>query len=286
MKTNVIWYPHDRITCSAATMFNEMLDLYDVNHCNGFGNVPLDARGAVIVFHGQQNAQKPNIGERLTRYSKELDWVIWVSIGDEGCDFPYGDFDHRRQYLWVQTPKPGKVAADRYLIEGYHPNTRVLLARVQDSPRTLDWFFAGQINHERRQQCSDALRSVPNGLLIGTEGFMQGVSQEEYYDRMKQAKIVPCPAGPLTPDSFRFCEALEAGCIPILDAYSPDHIPNYWDMVIPGHPFRVVEDWSMLPQVMDEILADYRQNLRRAEYWWHYEKLRFRQWLKQDMDSL
>jgi hypothetical protein len=286
---HLVSYPHDRITCSAATLFNEMLADYDVKHSNGFGNLPLDAKGAVVVFHGQQDAQKPNIGKRLSQYARELEWVIFVSLGDEGCDFPYGDLDHPRMKLWVQTPKPGKVTADRYLIEGYHPNTRALLAKIPDYDRTLDWFFAGQVNHERRQSCFEAIREVRvdwNGLSIPTAGFMQGVPLADYYAYMKEAKIILCPAGPLTPDSFRFAEALEAGCIPILDAYSPDHVPGYWSMVLGLHPFPVIEDWNKLPEMMAVVLDHHEAMQEFLQSWWSEYKRKFRTWLRQDLEGI
>jgi hypothetical protein len=283
---NVVSYPHDRITCSAATMVNEILALYGVRHCEGFGHLPMDAKGAIIMFHGQQDAPKPNIGKRLSGYAQELEWVLWISIGDEGCEFPYDDLDHPRQRKWIQTPKPGKVKADRYLIEGYHPNTRTLLGKSADVKRDFDGFFAGQVNHTRRQECVASLQDKIGVYVYPTDSFMAGLSMEEYYGVMKRAKLVPCPAGPLTPDSFRFAEALEAGCIPILDAFSPDRVAGYWDMVLESHPFRVVEDWDTLPRVMDEILERYEENQRAAKNWWHWYKLRMRTWMRQDLEAL
>jgi hypothetical protein len=288
----VTWYPHNQITCSAATMFREVLDGYPVEHCEGFGNLPLDARGMIFVFHGQAEAQKPNIAALFNKFTKELDWVLFVSLGDEGCDFPYSQLEHKNKCLWVQTPKPGKVKADRYLIEGYHPNTHAeifnSIGSIGNPAPCWDWFFAGQVTNPRRKECVDALCEINSGFLMTTEGFMQGMPQVEYYGHMRQARIIPCPSGPLTPDSFRFAEALECGCVPILDGHAPDGIKGYWDMVLgPHHPLPVIEDWSELPAMMQSLLVGYEAIQRYTQYFWKSYKLKLRgTWLSQDLIAL
>lgn len=287
MQPYVISYPHDHITCSAATMFNELITLYDCRHVLGFPHLPIDAEGAIVVFHGQQESVKPRIGERLSDYARDLRWVIFVSIGDEGCDFPYSDLDHPNMRLWVQTPKPGKVKADRYLIEGYHPSTQAMLHSLPAIDRDLSWFFAGQVNHARRVECVNQLAQFPHGTLVSTLGFQQGMPLEEYYRHMRRARIVPCPAGPLTPDSFRFAEALEAGAVPILDGYAPDGIRGYWNMVLGDHPFAVLYDWSDLSYTMNVLLDSFERQQRLTQFWWKSWKLKMRQqWLPQDLAAL
>ena len=284
MKIPVVWYPHDRITCSAAAMLNEMFDCSGVEHYHGFGELPMEAQGAVIVFHGQQVLNP----QSLARLATELDWIIFVSIGDEGCYFPYHLLQHKNTRLWIQTPKPERVRADRYLIEGYPANCHEMLGKVGDIPRDLSWFFAGQITHDRRKEFADSLWNCPpRSIFWQTDGFGKGYSPEDYFYYMRRSKIVPCPAGPLTPDSFRFAEALEAGAVPILDAYAPDGVKGYWEMVLGSHPFHVVEDWATLPKVMEEILRNFEYEQRLTQYWWKHYKLQMKTiWLAQDLIAL
>lgn len=287
MNPYVVSFPFDRITCSAATMLNEVLAGYDARFVEGFGQLPVSVNGAIVVFHGQHESKKMNVAEHLMKLASPLDWVIWVSLGDEWCEFPYEVLVHKNQILWVQSPKPGKVIADRYLIEGYHPNTLPIIHGSPAPVRDLDWFFAGQVTHLRREQCVNALLKCQHGMLLETRGFFQGMPSEEFYKNLRRAKIAPCPAGPGTPDSFRFAEALECGAVPILDAFSPDGVKGYWDMVLGAHPFEVIEDWSTLPDVMAKILGHYEEQQRLTQYWWKRYKMALRTlWLSQDLMAL
>jgi hypothetical protein len=169
------------------------------------------------------------------------------------------------------------------LIEGYTHGT-VNLGLERD----LDWFFAGQINHQRRQDCIAAL-NVTGGesVLWPTQGFGQGLPHDEYIQWMNRTKIVPCPSGPATPDSFRMAEALECGAIPIIDAQSLNPATvGFWNVVLPQHPLPLIIDWSTLPKIIEGILADYERIHREIHFWWKRYKLDMRQWLAKDLITL
>ncbi len=269
-----------------------MLDQYPTQHY-GKGDVRPDG-GAVIVFHGG-NVAHDLAADELNRWASGRPWCVFISIGDEGTDFPYERLERgKRRRLWVQTPKPGKVKADRYFIEGIPSDCRELLGAANGVARTLDWAYVGQINHERRYQMEQALLAYPHGprAMVTTKSFWDakgGLGRAEYYALMKQAKLVPCPAGLATPDSFRFAEALEAGCIPVLDACSLDGVKGYWEMVLgDGHPFVVIEDWSTFPEVAKRLLQPYTlsQMQKFTGHWWRSYKKRFDTWLAHDLASL
>ena len=279
---NVFWYANERITDSCAAQLNEMLDSYPTKHYVKGAERPI--AGAVIVFHGEHTL--PMEVDRLNRWASEVPWVIFVSVGDEYCNFPYSQLSHPNMRLWCQTPKPGKVTASRYLIEGYPHDCKTHLHNAGYQHRNFDWMFAGQVNHVRRETLAATLRNY-NGahMLMETKSFSSGLPHDLYYKMMKQAKVVPCPSGLATPDSFRFAEALEAGCIPVLDACSLDGVTGYWDMVLGQHPFEVVEDWTTFPAVCasllrPDILKHYQKVCR---VWWESYKALFGQWLAQDL---
>ncbi len=152
--------------------------------------------------------------------------------------------------------------------------------------RIYDWSFCGQVTHERRRQCIEQLRKLPKGKLVETDGFGRGLEHEEYFRILTQSKIVPCPCGPATPDTYRMCEALEAGAVPIIDTVSLPGIHGYWEMTLPDHPLPFVNEWSELPAVMETVLNDYERIQRLCQYWWMGYKLRFRNWLAEDLAAL
>ncbi len=284
---NILWYNRERMSAACCNCLNQMLDTYDVRHFAKGQSLP--PGGAVIVFHGG-NDRFDWCAEELNRWAAGREWVIFISIGDENTDFPYVTLRHPNMLLWMQTPKPRKVTAHRYFIEGYPNDCREWLDKAGNIPRIFDFFFAGQVTHARRQSMVEVLRTYSFGprAMVETSSFGAGLPHDMYYAMMRQAYVVPCPSGPATPDTFRFAETLEAGAIPVLDACAVDGVKGYWEMVLgEGHPFTVVEDWAEFPGVVKEILSGkFRERQREIETWWSQYKGGFLKWLGEDVVKL
>jgi hypothetical protein len=313
MKYDVLWLSPDRMSYSCCAMMNEIFDNAGAVHHTDLG---IDSRkefpklrGAVVCFHGGNEAaigRGPALAAIMSAEVVNYDWVIFINFGDEAGEFPNHLIVHRNCKIYAQTPKPGTTHADRYMIEGYHAVTPKYAEQYRHLDRDLNWFFAGQVTHARREACARAIQAarVPfarkkttqaggvefpiTSIYIPTQSFGAGVSHDTYYEFMSRAQIVPCPSGPATPDSFRMCEALECGCVPILDACALDGIEGYWDMVFgPDHPFPVVTDWERdFPPLLEAILDNFAAEQRACQYFWRQYKMRFRSWLLKDMLSL
>lgn len=273
-------------------MLNQMFDRYRCEHWSGYENLPNDIDGVVMVIHGgneQLNGTGVSVAAVINRQVEHFDWCIFVVIGDEASEFPVHLLHHPNSRLWIQTPKPGVSKGDRYFPVGYPGDCQELLARWPNARKDKDWFFAGQVTHERRWQLELALDRLGNGMFYPTKGFGQGLVHPEYYRLLAQAMVVPCPAGPATPCSYRVFETLEAGGVPVLDAFSPNHLEGYWDMVIPGHPFEAVKDWKDFPQILRRIVSpesEYAAQQRRAQLFWREYKQKFSLWLGLDLLEL
>lgn len=217
---------------------------------------------------------------RLNADLAALPWVLLILAEDECGDFNTDQLDHPNLRVWVQTPWLGRYQrVDHPLPVGYRTDRPAPLKLERD----MDWFFCGQITHTRRQQCARQLRNMDGGHLVETSVFgatieQGGLSYPDYLAAMARAKVIPCPSGNVTPDSFRVWEALEAGCVPIADGLSPrpDFPAGYWDVVAPGHPWPVVEDWSTLPEMVATVLSDWDSLAAQCGAWW----LRFKRDLR------
>jgi hypothetical protein len=123
----------------------------------------------------------------------------------------------------------------------------------------------------------------------GSDGFAKGISQAEYYTLLGRTKVVPCPSGPFTVDSFRVCEALQLGAIPLVDALSPrGEYREYWERVFgEHHPLEVIYDWEdeLLPRV--EHLLEYEAVYTSAvSKWWQRYKAGLQAQLMLDLHEL
>jgi hypothetical protein len=61
-------------------------------------------------------------------------------------------------------------------------------------------------------------------------------------------------------------EALEAGCLPVVEQGCPAYDDGYWGQL--GVPFPVVGDWSELLGLMPDLLAGWPANVNRVQSWW------------------
>jgi len=245
-------------------------------------------RIGVIVIPGRHSCGDYEVLNRVASlYSK----VVWIIIGDEEGIFHSDQLQHPNQRLWwFMPPINPKQKVDVPAINGWTTKALDLIyeQKKRHLPRKWDWSFYGQVTHSRRVQCVDALQSIPNGDIVVTPGFSQGVPQEQYFETMVQSKFVPCPAGPCTVDSFRFAEALEAGCIPIADnrTQHESYPPGYWEYVLGNKffPFWVINDWAKLPDVIETLLPKWKDVSEECMHFWKsYKKSLVRQ-MRKDLE--
>jgi hypothetical protein len=223
---------------------------YTFEHRIGFDG--LDADGAVVVIPARYHAHDvDDINAQLAR----LRWVLVILTSDEERLFPVEKLRHDNMVVWVQTPTIGDDEHSEWRLPvGWPPQVPELLKNVPQVERE-DWFFAGQVNNDRRKQCVETLRTMTGGTLIETPGFTQGLEPAEYVRRLAAAKIVPCPSGPQTVDTFRVWEALEAGCIPVVDARTPHADAKwYWGAVAEHWAFYGVREWADFPEAARYLL--------------------------------
>lgn len=214
-----------------------------------------------------------------------LTWVVLIIASDEQGRFPVEQLaPHPQMSLWVMTPhfeKHEYPVGTQFMGEMYPPQTRLNLIKTVQDERTLRWSFSGQITHERRRQMVDALEGLHGGYLNKTAGFTQGLEPIEYADVLNRSITVPCPSGPVTPDSFRAFEALEAGCVPILDGECPttQDCERYWQEIFGYlHPLPVVHDWTHAVPIIESNSDCYpSENIRIYSWWQMYKReLRYR----------
>jgi hypothetical protein len=103
-----------------------------------------------------------------------------------------------------------------------------------------------------------------NSHIRFTDGFARGYSKKEYSDFMYDARLIICPKGFTSNETFRHYEALMAGAIPI-SLPLPD---NYFYR---GAPFVILNHWNELEKTVKYLLSNpiLLEDLHRQSVnWW------------------
>lgn len=218
--------------------------------------------GSIVILPGAYQADR--IVE-INAYLNTLKWVVLIVTSDEENNFPVEEIKHPNIKIYVQYPKKGRHDKFGKFPLGYTLETRKHLSLVE---KEFDFFFSGQMTHERRVACFEALKNKPNGMVFVSKGFATGMKPELYMKFMCKAKVCPAPAGPISADSFRTYEALEAGAIPIADNISIAGDKGYWQYLMDDPKFPTIKDYSDLPGYIDDQLDDFQNKANKIFAWW------------------
>lgn len=148
---------------------------------------------------------------------------------------------------------------------------------AKSTDRSYSWSFIGQANKSTRIEMINQMKKVPNYFFYETFAFFDtnAMSAQDYRDVLLDSIFVPCPRGSWNLDSFRVCEALECGCIPIVEKTPLDYFANFYQ----SYPFLAVNNWEEAPDMVNELLADpNRLEKHRSDctVWWKKQKERLK----------
>ena len=150
------------------------------------------------------------------------------------------------------------------------------LVRTPNIPfRENHWCFFGTDWNGR----SDLLKPLINAKLLSSYKFFSNwndstcLSKEDYLFEMTNSVFVPCPDG-INPETFRFYEALEAGCIPLVVKTTKNEAWFRW--VSNYIPLMSNDSWEDVVRIMMTLLSKperlevYRTQILNG--WWEWNK--------------
>lgn len=257
--TNLVWLSMNPDTpasgywdqCLLFSLLKDSYVTYDI------GRVPGIDEAVVVIPGAYQGKYIDGINGELAKLKR----CKVIITSDEENNFPIDELSHPNMEVYAN------YMTDKYEREvKWLPIGPARLPQVEYEPKTIDWFFAGQVNHDSRRKLIEVLEPLHNGDLLATDGFAQGVTHAEYYQRMAKAKAVPAPRGNISPDSFRFYEALELGAIPI-----PEN-KEWWTKLFPDLPMEVANTWDDAPRLINKAVTD-QEYRNKCVAWWQRKKL-------------
>lgn len=257
----------------------------------------INGNGAVIVFPARRQL---SYLKQLNDDLKRLEWVVLILAGDEAGEFPAKLIEHPNIRFWQMSPAPKTLINEqtRKIGSGVPPQGYDWLPQLKEDAenRPVDFFFAGQLTHNRRRGLKAELDTLDEfkennhleGVVHYSEGFTQGLPPEYYYKGLAASKVVPCPSGAINPESFRLFEALEAGCVPVVDCFSPEmEYTDFWTWFFGEEPpFPVYQQFSQIRGYITDSVDKYPALNNKVFAWWQSKKRQMAYWLVEDLQAL
>lgn len=217
---------------------------------------------AIVVIPGA------NQGQYIDEINKKLSTLKKCTViitSDEENKFPIDKLEHENITIFATYPHKTEKKV-RWLPIGTPPHIE---NKEKDAPdKTMDIFFAGQINHDDRQEMYDEIKTIEgvSGEIHPSSGFAQGLDRKEYIDKTSKAKVIPAPKGNISPDSFRTWEALELGAIPIVQNV------DFWRTYFPQFNFPIIEKKEQWKGYIKDAVVSYPRLNNRIQAEWLREK--------------
>ena len=149
------------------------------------------------------------------------DRVLWVPLG-----YTSGFWGKRSGHpeYQVSVENEGDLPAASTETPGTHA--------MPPASRGLHWAFVGNGQKGLRpEMLATWAKALPAYVVHSSSGFLAPgpgtLSSSRHRELLEQAIFCPCPCGYQHPDTFRFAEALEAGCLPVV-ADKFDHQTDIW----------------------------------------------------------
>lgn len=137
------------------------------------------------------------------------------------------------------------------------------------SERKYLWSFAGDGKKLTRTEMLAAMEQIPGGFTHPTSGFgaSDALPTEAYRAMLDDTVFAPSPSGWSNLDSFRVYEALEAGCIPIVERRP--HF-DYFTTLLGPHPIPTVPNWADAAETIRRLQTDDAVERTRQDCaaWW------------------
>jgi hypothetical protein len=272
---------------------------------------------AVLVISGDISGQGQQITEYVRRHGASGPRPIVIHMSDEWFGHPK-DFYADAAVVFRNHFHPNLVDGKhvRYLPLGYSSNMPRPAKLKPVTERAHLWSFSGELK-QRRNQMLDAARAVGPGFEWLTTQWddKAALGRQDYADVLAESTFVMCPAGNITPDTFRFYEALEFGAIPVVEdsgglraltrILTPSRLirvkpwkerrwrqcirkamtPSYWNQLYSNElPFPLVCNWWELEDALDELNTEHTAGA--VQVWWQALKLRTRSELATAVQSV
>ena len=202
--------------------------------------------------------------------------VFLFHLGDETGSYNISSVYDCCNYIW----RP--FCSSRYFVNkkvkcipiGYKSGVK----NISKENRKYKWAFTGTPHKSSRQDLLYQFSDIKPYFCHKTQKFdVKTISVNEMNEVLSLTEFIPCPNGFFHPETYRLYEALESGCIPIVEsAY------NYYDRIFPNNPFIKINKWIEAKEILNNWNKE-KINLKSKEckLWWESYKKKIQDSIKE-----
>ena len=189
--------------------------------------------------------------------------IFLLHLGDESGEYDSSTVYENCNHIWRT-----------FCSNKYFENSKVKCIPIgyksgvlnkQKNNRKYKWAFTGTPHKSSRHDLLFQFSGIEPFFCHKTQKFDQKIiSVDEMSEVLSLTEFIPCPNGFFHPETYRVYEALECGCIPIVEkAY------KYYDRLFPTNPFLKVDMWAEAKPIIKGWGND-QIKLKRDEcrIWW------------------
>jgi len=143
------------------------------------------------------------------------------------------------------------------------------------------WAFIGTPHKSSRHDLLFQLSNIKGNFCHKTEQFNKKIiSVDKMSEVLSSTEFLPCPNGFVHPETYRVYEALECGCIPIVEnAY------KYYDRLFPNNPFIKIDKWSEAKDIVKGWKEEQiRRKQKECKIWWDKYKIEIQNFIKKKIN--
>ena len=231
----------------------------------------LEKRDTLIIIDSAIDKK----AELYTKLNLICSKIFLFHLGDEFGTYNVSPVYNNCTYIWRSfcSNKYFKNIKVKCIPLGY--KSGVLNKRNKN--RKYKWSFVGTPHKSSRHDLLFQFSDIKPFFCHKTQKFDKKIiSTDEMSDVLSSTEFVPCPTGFHHPDSYRLYEALECGCIPIVE-----NVYDYYDRLFPDNPFIKINKWAEAKYILKGWNNDQiKQKKEECKIWWNEYKDKLQNFIK------
>ena len=201
--------------------------------------------------------------------------IFLFHLGDEAGNYDLSEVYKNCDYIWRTfcSKKYFNNNQVRCIPIGYKSG----LINKQENKRKYKWAFTGTPHKSSRHDLLFQFSNIKPLFCHKTNKLNDKIiSVDEMSNVLSSTEFMPCPNGFFHPETYRLYEALQCGCIPIVeDAY------KYYDRLFPNNPFIKIGKWADAKNMIKNWgEKEIKEKQEECSIWWSNYKNELQEMVK------